>query len=166
MTKGMSTSRPHDRSAKGAAPRGGQPLRATGRLSLPGVRQVDVDELSDELSSPSPSQWCVADAEVVAFVDAEPLELDAALAWARPVKPARITPPPTAATSERRTRDLKGITSFGHLADTPPSPPSDRLGLGRESAQRLHVRGGGRVEAPTCPGRRGGRPGYAYRERP
>jgi hypothetical protein len=26
-------------------------------------------------------------AEVVAFVDAEPLELDAALAWARPVKP-------------------------------------------------------------------------------
>jgi len=49
----------------------------------------------------------VADAEVVAFVDAELLELDAALAWARPVKPARITPPPTAAaTSERRTRDL------------------------------------------------------------
>jgi hypothetical protein len=37
----------------------------------------------------------VADAEVVAFVDAEPLELDAALALARPVKPARITPLPT-----------------------------------------------------------------------
>jgi hypothetical protein len=105
-------------------------------------------------------------AEVVAFVDAEPLELDAALAWARPVKPARTTPPPTsAATSEHRTRDLKRIASFGHLADTPPSPPSDRLGLGRESAQRLHVRGG-RVEAPTSLGKQGGRPGYAYRERP
>jgi hypothetical protein len=73
----------------------------------------------------------VADAEVVAFVDAEPSELDAALAWARPEKPARTTPPPTTATtSERRTRDLIGITSFGHLAGTPPSPPSVRLGLG------------------------------------
>jgi len=73
----------------------------------------------------------VADAEVVAFVDAELLELDAALALARPVKPARITPPPTAAaTSERRTRDLIRITSLGHVADTPPSPPPVRLGLG------------------------------------
>jgi len=73
----------------------------------------------------------VADGEVVAFVDAELLELDAALAWARPEKPARTTPPPTAAaTSERRTRDLIRITPFGHLADTPPSPPSVRLGSG------------------------------------
>jgi hypothetical protein len=73
----------------------------------------------------------VADAEVVAFVDAEPSALEAALACARPKKPARTTPPPTiAATSERRTRNLMRITSFGHLADTPPSPPSDRLGLG------------------------------------
>jgi hypothetical protein len=73
----------------------------------------------------------VADAEVVAFVDAEPSALDAALAWARPEKPARTTPPPTAAaTSERRTRDLMRITPFGHVAHTPPSPPSDRLGLG------------------------------------
>jgi hypothetical protein len=49
----------------------------------------------------------VADAEVVAFVDAELVELEAALAWARPVRPASITPPPTAAeTSERRTRDF------------------------------------------------------------
>jgi hypothetical protein len=67
----------------------------------------------------------VADVEIAPFVDAEPLELDAALALARPVKPARITPLPTAtATSERRTRDLIRITSFGHLADTPPLPPS------------------------------------------
>jgi hypothetical protein len=73
----------------------------------------------------------VADAEVVAFVDAELLELDAALAFARPVKPARITPPPTnVATSERLTRDFIPITSFGHLGDTPPSPPSVRLGPG------------------------------------
>jgi hypothetical protein len=73
----------------------------------------------------------VADAEVVAFVDAEPSELDAALAWARPEKPARTTPlPTTAATSERRTRDLMRITSFGHLADTPTSAPSVRLGPG------------------------------------
>jgi hypothetical protein len=73
----------------------------------------------------------VADAEFVAFIDAEPSALDAALARARPEKPARTTPPPTAAaTSERGTRDLVRITSFGHLADTPPLPPSDRLGLG------------------------------------
>jgi hypothetical protein len=73
----------------------------------------------------------VADAEVVAFVEGELLELDAALALARPVKPARITPPPTAAaTSERRTRDLIRITPFGHLADTPTPPPSVRLGFG------------------------------------
>jgi hypothetical protein len=73
----------------------------------------------------------VADPEVVAFVDAEPSALDVALACARPEKPARTTPPPTTATtSERRTRDLIMITPFGHLADTPPSPPSVRLGLG------------------------------------
>jgi hypothetical protein len=37
-------------------PRGrGSPLHANG-FSLPRVRQVDVDALSDELSSPSPSQ--------------------------------------------------------------------------------------------------------------
>jgi hypothetical protein len=73
----------------------------------------------------------VADGEVVAFVDAEPLLLDAELAWARPVKPARITPPPTnVAMSERRTRDFIPITPFDHLGDTPPSPPSVRLGPG------------------------------------
>jgi hypothetical protein len=73
----------------------------------------------------------VADAEVVAFVDAEPSELEVALAWAMPEKPTRITPPPTAtATSERHTRDLMKITPFVDLADTPPSPPSVRLGPG------------------------------------
>jgi hypothetical protein len=72
----------------------------------------------------------VADAEFADFADAEPSALDAAVAWARPEKPARTTPPPTAvATSERRTRDLIRITSFGHLADTPPSPPSVGLCL-------------------------------------
>jgi hypothetical protein len=71
----------------------------------------------------------VADAEVVAFVDAELLELEAAFAWARPVRPASITPPPTAAeTSERRTRDFIKDHLLCPLADTPTSQPLAWLG--------------------------------------
>jgi len=99
----------------------------------------------------------VADAEVVAFVEGELLELDAALALARPVKPARITPPPTAAaTSERRTRDLIRITPFVisptlHHRHLPfgLAPAESPLRGSREG-------GGGRGEASTSPGRRGG----------
>jgi hypothetical protein len=105
----------------------------------------------------------VADAEVVAFVDAELLELDAALAWARPVKPARITPPPTAAaTSERRIRDL--------IKDHPlrSSRRHSTIATFRSAWARLRVRSEALrgveedvAKAPSSPGKRGGRPGYA-----
>jgi hypothetical protein len=99
----------------------------------------------------------VADAEVLAFVDAEPLELDAALAWARPVKPARITPPPTAAaTSERRTRDLIRTTPFGHLADSSIATFCSAWFRLRVRSEASLEGGGRRGEAPTSPGRRGG----------
>jgi hypothetical protein len=75
----------------------------------------------------------VADAEVVAFVDAEPSALDAALAWARPEKLARTTPPTAAATSERRTKDLMRITSFGHVAHS-------TIATFRSAWSRLRVR--------------------------
>jgi hypothetical protein len=75
-------------------------------------RQVDVDELL-ELEPPSPSQWCVADAELDALADGELLALVAALACVRPAMPPVMTPAlRTTARAVRRIRCFMSITSL------------------------------------------------------